>query len=374
MLPREDVIVRQLALPGVSDRDVSAALNYQIDSLHPYAEEDAVYGWARLRKTPVILVGITRHAVLDRYCTLFNEAGVKVSAFTFSAAVMYAALRLYTVPRGDGFLAISPQRREDRDGDGELDGELDTYEVYGESPSRPLFSAGLEMPEQRARVLALSELRLSPDTEPVSIEAILPTPLAAPAGEDLSRTTLLYATALAGACPRLSQPVNLLPETQRAVRSRWLYVPTIALASILLLILGALGMSGAYENRRYLATLEQEKRRIEPRAKQAAALEREIAVMRNRAQTLDNFRARSKDDMDALNELTRTLAPPTWLNGLQLTRTQLSITGETDQSTPLLKALDGTRQFKRSEFTLPLSRLASGESFSIRASREGVTP
>lgn len=384
MLPREDVIVRQIALPGVVDRDVSAALNYQIDSLHPYAEEDAAYGWARLRKTPVILVGITRREVLDRYCTLFNEAGVKISAFTFSAAVMYAALRLYAAPHGDGFLAISkpladtdpshddPSRDDpSRDREGAV---LETYEIYGESPARPLFSAGLEMPEQRARVLALSELRLAPDAEPVSFDAILPKPLAAPAGEDLSRTSLPYATALAGACPRLSQPVNLLPEKQRAMRSRWLYVPTIALASLLLLVLGALGMSGAYENRRYLAILEQERRRIEPQATQADALEREIAVLRNRAQTLDNFRARSNEDMDALNELTRTLAPPTWLNGLQLTRTQLSITGETDQATPLLKALDGTKQFKRSEFTLPLSRLTSGESFSIRASREGVAP
>jgi Tfp pilus assembly protein PilN len=273
---------------------------------------------------------------------------------------------LYAVPHKNGFLAISRQHRDED--------EAENYEVYGESPARPLFSASLEMPERRARVLALSELRLDPEAEPLQFEAILPKPLAAPAGEDLARTTLLYATALAGACPRLSQPVNLLPEEQRAVQSRWLWIPTIALASILLLVLGALGMSGPYQNRRYLATLEQERRRIEPRAKQAVALERDIAVMRNRAQTLDNFRARSRDDMDALNELTRTLPPPTWLTGLQLTRTQLSITGETDQATPLLKALDGTKQFKRSEFTLPMARLAHGENFSIRASREGVAP
>jgi hypothetical protein len=96
--------------------------------------------------------------------------------------------------------------------------------------------------------------------------------------------------------------------------------------------------------------------------------------LRNRAQSLDNFRLRSKEDMDALNDVTRVLAPPTWLNGLQLTRTQLSITGETDQSTPLLKALDGTRQFKRSEFTVPMARTPQGESFSIRSAREGVLP
>lgn len=365
LLPREDVIVRQIAMPGVANRDIAAALRFQIDSLHPYSEEEAVYDWARIGTTSTVLVGITRREVLDRYVALFNEAGIRVSSFTFSAAVMYSAIRLYTDPPADGFLAISPRHE---------DGAAETFEAYGESASRPLFSASLDIPEERARVLALSELRLAPEAEARPFEAILPEPAAAPEGEDMARSVLPYATALAGACPRLGGlRVNLLPEAQRAARSRWMYVPTIALACLLLLAVGAVAASGAYENRRYISTVDQEVRRLEPRANKAEALAREIAVMRNRAQTLDNFRLRLKDDMDALNDLTRVLAPPTWLSSLQLTRTQLSITGQTDQATPLLKALDGTRQFKRSEFTLPMSRTSDGESFSIRSAREGVT-
>lgn len=360
LLPREDVVVRQVALPGVADRDVAAALKYQIESLHPYGDEEVAFSWARIGKTPTILVGIARRNVLDRYIELFNEAGVKVSAFTFSGAAMYSAVRLYSAPEGDGFVALAPGH--------------DGFEVYGESAARPLLSASLEMPEQRVRTLAVSELRLPAEAEPLSFDAILPKPLAAPEGEDLSRTALPYATALAGAVPRLALPVNLLPEKQRAIRSRWIYVPTMVLACMLLLVIVAFAMIGNYENRRYIEALKKEIGLVAPKAREATALEQKIAVLRNRAQTLDNFRLRSKDDMDALDELTRVLPPPTWLNGLQLTRTQLQITGETDQSTPLLKALDSTRQFKRSEFTLPMSRIATGESFSIRASREGVAP
>ncbi len=360
MLPREDVIVRQLPLPGVANRDIPAALNFQIESLHPYSDEEVVYDWARIGRTPLILVGITRRAVLDHYVALFNEAGIKVSSFTFSAAVMYSAVRLYAAPPAEGFLALASEGA--------------AYEAYGESPSHPLFSANLDMPEQRARTLAISELRLPPEAEPLPFEAVLPKPLAAPAGEDPARIARPYATALNGACPRLALRLNLLPDKVRAARSRWVYAPTIALACILLLVAAAAGMSGNYESRRYLATLDNEIHRVEPFAKKSSALDRDVAVLRNRAQTLDNFRLRSKEDMDALNELTRVLAPPTWLNGLQLTRTQLSISGETDQATPLLKALDGTKQFKRSEFTLPMARLQNGESFSIRSSREGVAP
>jgi Tfp pilus assembly protein PilN len=364
MLPRHDVIVRQISLPGVLNRDVPAALNFQIDSLHPYAENEAAYAWARIGKTSTILVGITRRDVLDSYIALFNEAGIKVSSFTFSGACMYSAIRLYAPPAA-GFVALSPQQRN---------GEEEFFEVYGESPTHPLFSASLEMPEQRVRTLALSELRLEPDSESTTFDAILPKPLAAPEGEDIARLPMPYATALTGACPRLGLAINLLPEEQRAARSRWMYIPTIVLASLLLLAMGGLALNGNYENRRYVETLEHQIKLAQPQAAKATALDRDITTLRNRAQMLDTFRLRSKDDMDALNDLTRVLPPPTWLNGLQLSRTQVSISGQTDQSTPLLKALDGTKQFKRSEFTLPMARVPLGETFSIRASREGVSP
>src|SRR5258708_532799 len=154
MLPREDVIVRQVSLPGVADRDVPAALNFPLDSLRPFAAEEAVHDWARIAKTAVLLVGITRGAVLDKYIALFNEAGVKVSAFTFSAAAMYSAVRMYGPPQSDGFVAFSAQQSE---------GEEETYEVYGESAAKPLFSASLGMTGTRALTLALSELRLPPE-------------------------------------------------------------------------------------------------------------------------------------------------------------------------------------------------------------------
>jgi len=364
LLPREDVIVRQVALPGVADRDIPSALRFQIDSLHPYSDADAVHDWARIGKTPNVLVGITRRDVLERYLALFNEAGVKVSSFTFPAAAMYSAVRLYADPKG-GLLALSPR----------FEGEEEpAYEVYGESEQRPLFSARLDMPEQRARSLAASELRLDPQIEAIGLDAALPKPAAVPQGEDLGRIAIPYAAALSGAFPRRSLRLNLLPEAERAAGSRWMYVPTIALAAVMLVAVCAVAASGSYENRRYVDVLEQQIHQVEPQAKKAAALDRDISVMRNRAQTLDNFRLRSKQDMDALNEVTRVIAPPTWLNGLQLSRTQLSITGETDQSTRLLKALDSTTQFKRSEFTLPLARTQQGESFSIRAAREEAQP
>ena len=108
--------------------------------------------------------------------------------------------------------------------------------------------------------------------------------------------------------------------------------------------------------------------------RKAADADRETVNARNRAQTLDNFRQQTRQDLDALNELTHLLAPPAWLNSLQLTRSSVNITGETDQAATLIKLLDGSRQFQGSSFSLPLQKSAGGEVFSIRSSRKGVAP
>ena len=100
---------------------------------------------------------------------------------------------------------------------------------------------------------------------------------------------------------------------------------------------------------------------------------RQITLTRNRSQTLDNFQRHTKEDMDALNELTQMLAAPTWLNSLQLTRDSVTIAGETEQAAALIKLLDSSRQFRGSSFALPLQRSSGGELFSIRSLRREVS-
>jgi len=359
LLPRDEVTVRQIPMPGVTDRDLAAAVRFEIDSLNPYSEEEAAFQWARIGKTSSVLIGITRRSVLEHYTTLFAEAGVNVAEFTFSAPAIYSAVRLLVKPPADGFVVIEESG--------------DELEVYGESAARPLFSARLDPPTGRARVLAISELRLAPETEPIALREALPKPLASPADYDMSSSSLSYATALAGAWLLRPLAVNLLPAEQRQTSSRLHLIPVIALASLLLVMSGILLAYPKYADRRYLGFLQTELRKIEPQAGRAMSLDREIATVRNRAQTLDAFRRHTKDDLDALAELTKMLPPPTWLNSMQLTRDSLNISGETEQAAALLKVLDSSHQFKNSSFGLPIARGPSGELFSIRAVRQGVT-
>ncbi len=357
ILPRGDVIVRQIALPGVAGRDLASAVRFQIDSLHPYEEDEAVHAWARIPGTEHVLVAIARRVKIERYATLFQEAGIKISSFTCSAAALFSAVRLFGAPPEGGFVTLAGCG-----GDAEL---------YGESAARPLFSAALGGLPEDAAVRAAAELRLAPDAEAVPVESLLPPPSRAPADFDLSREALPYAVALAGACPRLALTANLLPVEHRSSSSRLMYVPTAVLAALLIVLFAGLSVEARYQDRRYLAKIEAEIASIEPRARAVDQAERRIEEQRARIQLLDSFRRRTQADLDSLNELTRLLKPPAWLNMLELRRDNVVIHGEADQAAQLLGTLDASPQFRDSEFTTPISRSGKAEIFRLRSTREG---
>lgn len=345
LLPRQDVIVRQLAMPGVAEKDLAPAVQFQIDSLHPYADDDVVSSWARLPGTAVVLIAIARRAEIDRYASLFAEAGVRIGCFTCSAASIYSSLRLFGKSPAGEILASE-----------NLDGRV---EFYGESPAHPVFSASFHEQESRAASLACAELRIDPATEPKALEVLVS---AAPA--------LPYSAALASACPRHALPLNLLPMERRDVSSRATWMLPVALAALVLMLAGVLFAMPGYEDHRYERSLGAEIAKVEPAARQAAAIQKEIETARQHTLMLDDFRRRSKSDLDVLEEMTRILPTKVWLNMLEVDRSQVLISGETDQAAPLLKLIDASPYFESSEFVMPPIRGANGEAFRIRTQRE----
>jgi Tfp pilus assembly protein PilN len=354
LLPRNEVIVRQIALPGVAAKDIEGAVRLQLDSLHPYGDDAVSWGWSRLDFGSV-LVGISRQSLIDRYVELFTEAGVAVCSFTFSAAAVHAAIRLNGHANGAGFVALS------RAASGAV-------EVYGESASRPVFSAEFDAPPQRAALLALSELRLPPETAPLLLAEVLPKPSTNPAENDLSRNALPYATALAGACPRLAPSANVLPLEHRRFNSRAVFIPSIVLAALVLLVAGGMMLYSKYAERQYLAQLQGEINRLAPMKQRADALDRQASQDRLRMRMLDQYRGQTRYDLDTLNELTRLVEPPAWTNSVQLTRDNVTLNGEAPQPTTLVKILDSSPFFKNTNLP-PYQKAGNFYQFQIMTNR-----
>jgi len=337
LLPRNEVIVRTMPFPGVKDEELSAAVGYQLDSLHPYGEDDAAVAWSRLDATNVLL-GVARRQVLDQYISLFAEAGVKVATFTFSAACLRSALRMVDTQPASLLAGLET---------------ADGFEVYGESEAKPVFSAVFDMAPERALAFAAAELRLPAETAPSELGV-----------------TLSHAAAMTSACPNFALDANLLPEAQRRSTSKLRYVPTAVLATVLAGLCAAIVFHQPYDERVYREALVREIQQVEKLSGRVPSLDKNLAQTKARVEQIDEFRKRTRADLDLLLELTTTLTPPAFANSLDMTRDTVTIGGEAEQAAILLRLFDNSPRLAGSEFTIPIARVATGELFRIRSQRE----
>ena len=85
--------MRQIALPGVAAKDIEGAIRFQLDTLHPYGEDDVVWGWSPLAYGGV-LVGIVLRARSNATSRCSPRPASRSRSFTFSAAAVHAGIRL----------------------------------------------------------------------------------------------------------------------------------------------------------------------------------------------------------------------------------------------------------------------------------------
>jgi hypothetical protein len=435
VLPRDAATVRVLPLPPLSPKEIEAAVGFQIDSLHPYADDPVVHAWARLNPAGAVLVAIAREETARFWADLFAEAGISLTSMTVGPACIYSAFRLWSLPPAPQFVAVE-----------ECESEV---EYYGESPSRALLShvvpampAGSQQPE-RTQVFLRSELRLDPEAPCLRLRDLLPQPPALstqpgslwggppgpratpwsrifrrlqrlrPAARSLELTSATaadaalntldapplstaaneppiqelagsvlqfplsircYCAALSAACPWFAVSINLLPAGMRKSNSRLIFVPTVILAVLLLASGVAFLAQNAWEARRYTRELNVEIARVSPAARKAAALDLQIADALSRTRQIDSFLARSKADLDALDELTRILPPPLFASSMTLSRDAVTLEGQAESAAGLLKIMDSSPLFYGSSFAGGIGHASNTDVFHIVTKRRVVIP
>ncbi len=349
ILPREEVIVRTVHLPGVAPKDTASAIELQLDAIHPWDEEPVEWAWWRANETDAV-AGVVRQKTLAHYETLFSEAGIPLAAVTFSAAVLYAALRLHQGGTSGilCYLQASPGK----------------IEIYGESTARACYSAGYSLPAERALAVARSELRLPAETTATELTQALAIPTGTPA--------LSYAAALAASAPFSASFANLLPADRRASHARAQYIIPAALGALLVIgLIAVLAVFPWLNERRYAADLTAEIRRLQPLALRVQSLDKTAAAHRARVAALDDFRRRPQADLDLLNELVRILPEKAWTSSIEILPDSVVITGEAEESAPLLKILDSSPFFQNSQFGMAVTRNGQADQFRITTTRRG---
>ena len=388
-LPRRDVIVRQIQLPPMPERERQAAIRYQLDGLHPFSDDEICWAGATLNKSPKkgaptpVAVVIAERERVDSYANSFEEAGVAVSAFTVSAAALYAALRVRWDEPPRPYLVA------------EIEGDL--MEIYGESAGRPLLSAEMNLrtvDPLRALEMAAADLRLdegqsaglvvtgdpAEETPPElrnldwkSVEELFPAPLGSARGFDARQDLSAYAAALENACPKLGWRANLLPEERRKSDSRWRYAPTAALAAMLALLAVGFAVRPIWQDRDYAAALQQRIDALEAVAAETEAAQDEAERVRGKLAILGGLSQRTQTDLRILSEVSEKLPNSAWLTTMEIDDSGARLSGEASAAAPLLEALNQSTVLSEAAFSSSLRKFDEGERFQI-AARRRVAP
>jgi len=383
-LPRRDVIVRQIQLPPMKEKERAAAVLYQLDALHPFAEDEVFHAYSVLDTraqgpTPVVVV-VAEREIVTHYADLFEEAGIAIAAFTVAASSLRAALQL----RQDRM--ATPLLLMNREGT--------KLEVYGESTGRPVLNVEFNLgavPADRALQLAEADLRLERGEsaaliltgEPIEVEPsgaltltspteVFPVPLSAPSDFDLAIDIQSLATAIESACPRLGWGANLLPADRRQTDSRLVWAPTAVLVGLLVILAAGFLLRPVIQNRAYAASIEEKLVALEEVVASAESSRVATADVRERVAVLEGLGGRTTQDLRILSEMANLLPASAWLQTMTLDDDGIRLNGEARSAAPLLGILNQANTVEGFAFGSSLVQRNEKERFEIVALRGAV--
>ena len=421
-LPRSAALLRCLNFPQAVAKELAQAVEYQLDGLHPF-EEGSVYWdfsvWQKPEKSLWeraaaeqesapgrldVLVAIAQKKSVEETTAWFQEAGIGVSQFSATAALLCGAFwsqladghdRSLTGFSPTGFSPTVAARKSSVLF--LLHAASGSFELIGCAPGREFLwrevkiSDGPEEDEgrllpavQRELELARSALRVEPQERPPLVcwgegfsEAL--------ASEDLGFTMVpseqwfpslrlgaegLFrlrenavglASALAAADHSLPLSVNLLPAEKRLYQSPLANLPTYALASLVVLLAVTLGVRGSAQDWLYGRYLEREIRDLQPQLAQVETAQEKSRATLDRLVLLAGVKNSATLPLEILQELTRLLPADTWMQLLQYEGDTITLSGAATSASGLLPTLAASPYFEGVQFTSAINRTPDGK-------------
>jgi Tfp pilus assembly protein PilN len=338
-LPRRQVLLRVITLPAEAKHNLAKAIEYQVDTLHPFEEGGVDYDFAVLRqdegRLQVAVVMVDKGTAQEHY-EWFSQAGIAIAGFTASAAALYAEIHAQAP-----VIAVAANGAE--------------AEILGVSADGVVSKQVLAAQVEREVALCRAELRMSPEAEPRLVE----------------NPNVALATARA-ALERRPFAVNVLPPERRVFRSPWMYAPTYALGGMAALLLMALALRGTVQDQLYLNRLNGEIRQLEPRVAFIDRLDTQHRKALDRLLLLRSLRAETSVKAQALAELTRILPPAVSLSEVDSRDGLVIIAGQAEAAGGLLGTLGSSPWFRNAEFLAAINKTNEGKDlFRIRARLTG---
>jgi Tfp pilus assembly protein PilN len=163
--------------------------------------------------------------------------------------------------------------------------------------------------------------------------------------------------------------VNLIPVAERYRSNPLQFVPTYALAGLLVL-LGVAALFRAPNQRHvYASSLDAEIEALKPQVAEVLAQEENLSQTTAAYQVLQARVETHDSNLEALLELARVLPPDCWISGYSSQGRSVTISGFAQSASAVQKVLEESPVFEDVQFTSPVTRDATGrDRFSVKAS------
>lgn len=363
-IPRREVLLRQIDLPAEVKDDLRQVLAYQVQSYAPTDEESYCFDYLPLdddagaRRIALLLV-MVRRSVVDGYLRLlagFDIHPVAVVPASIGLANLFLAgsrgaehQTCLLADCGSGHLEILALRggkfvysREATRENGLDWGDLFVGEVSealseirlgpGQTVDRIVLtgeSAAVVGEEIRARIPNRELLE-----ESLRISARLET------RARLREAAAALGLAQTGSARNPALRVNLLPAEIRRRRLRWAHIPAAILGGVILLLLVALALRPIVQNRILSSTLDREIEALEGPVGRVKALEREAALLEQKAESMEELLSSRDRNLEVLQQLTLILPSDTFLTSYSNRDGTIQLVGLSGSSSELIPLLE----------------------------------
>jgi Tfp pilus assembly protein PilN len=369
-IPRQDVIIRHLDLPGEVAENLKQVVYYQVQSFEPSEEEKFYHDFILVRgpegaKRLQVLVVMVRKGVLDGHLALLKELGLRPAIVTVGSAGL-SSVFLQTArglekktfvlidlkPTGievvalkDGTFAYSREvpRSTPPDWKSQLLAEVQMAAARIRlGPDDTIDRILLSGEDSEAAHRELHDEIPECDLVGNHVRFEMPVKIRPHVQESASALGLAWC----GMAGRSSFRLNLLPPELRVRQSRWAYVPTVILGLTAIVLLIALGFREVVQERALIRDLDQAIAALKPRVDRVQKVRTDAEKLERHLTYVEGLVSRRDMNLEVLRELTTVLPDETFLSFYQNSDDSIQISGSSSNAPDLLAKLENSKLLK----------------------------
>lgn len=390
-IPADQVFTARVSFPPLRERDLSAALELELERLFPIPASRLVFGWRRIGRAGrgervTLLVAAAPAAYIEKWREVVARAGLVLSGAIPVGRALSVACEAAGQPDGTGPCAVL------RDLGGSVECSLLADRL-------PFFCAARQCPPETAAADALSLAGAGMADAPVPPGATwsllgpagwlrkaarrkdaLPVPFrtieefessaarlfSLPASGDAGPPPLDLLGALGAAMADEVDDLLRPPRESAAPRLAGALAALLALATVALAI--AWPATVSFRTRAEVARLDAEIAALRPAVAGVESTLTDLTDVERRVETLQQAEQGRDETIQIVRDLTDRLPQGTWLSGLRIEGRKVEMDGLSPAASELFPLLTRDGRFAKVEFASPITRQPdNAERFQIRA-------